>query len=218
MATLKTLALIGLLAILAGIAAAVYFFGGYYSVAGTAEDPAVVKWALTKVRQASITRHAQDRPPMSLDDPATVQAGARAFSERGCVNCHGGPGVNWAKFSEGLRPDPPDLKELADEISPPELFWVIKHGIKASGMPAWGKSMDDRFIWGLVAFVERLPRLDAAQYRALVASSEGHSHGGRESSTGAEVEAAHAHERVEQEPAMAPSGSAPAKVPGAGRV
>ncbi|MGZ5882583.1 MAG: hypothetical protein ACXWJO_12580, partial [Xanthobacteraceae bacterium] len=85
MATLKTLALIGLLAILAGIAAAVYFFGGYYSVAGTAEDPAVVKWALTKVRQASITRHAKDSPPMSLDDPATVQAGARAFSERGCV-------------------------------------------------------------------------------------------------------------------------------------
>ena len=110
MATLKTLAIVGLLAVLVGIASAVYFFGGYYNVAGTAEEPAIVKWALVKVRQASVAQHAKDNPPTSLDNPATVQAGARAFSERGCVNCHGGPGVNWAKFSEGLRPDPPSSR------------------------------------------------------------------------------------------------------------
>ena len=80
MATLKTLAIIGLLAILVGIASAVYFFGGYYNVAGTAEEPAIVKWALVKVRQASVAQHAKDSPPTSLDNPATVQAGARAFS------------------------------------------------------------------------------------------------------------------------------------------
>ena len=62
MKTLKTLALIGLLAILAAIGAAVYFFGGLYSVAASAEEPAFVKWALVKVRQASIERHAKDRP------------------------------------------------------------------------------------------------------------------------------------------------------------
>ena len=170
MATLKTLALIGLLAILAGIAAAVYFFGGYYSVAGTAEDPAVVKWALTKVRQASITRHAKDKPPMSLDDPATVQAGARAFSERGCVNCHGGPGVNWAKFSEGLRPDPPDLKELADQLSPAQLFWVIKHGINMTGMPSFGLiEVPDQEIWTIVAFVKKLPSVSDADFKAWTA-------------------------------------------------
>ena len=83
MKTLKTLPLIGLLAILAAIGAVVYFFGGLYSVAASAEEPAFVKWALVQVRQASIERHAKDRPAISLDDPATVQAGARAFSERG---------------------------------------------------------------------------------------------------------------------------------------
>jgi hypothetical protein len=87
MATLKTLAIIGLLAILVGIASAVYFFGGYYNVAGTAEEPAIVKWALVKVRQASVAQHAKDSPPTSLDNPATVQAGARAFSER-AANFH----------------------------------------------------------------------------------------------------------------------------------
>ena len=76
---MRILALIGALAIVVGIGAAIFFFGGFYSVAGTAEDPAVVTWALTHVRNASINRYALDQPPASinLSDPATVQAGAK---------------------------------------------------------------------------------------------------------------------------------------------
>src|SRR5260370_17126526 len=103
------LALIGVLAILAAIAAAVFFFGGFYSVAATVDDPPSVKWALVQVRLASIRRHATETPTGSLEDPAMVQAGARAFSDRGCVNCHGAPGVHSAKFSPALRPHPPYL-------------------------------------------------------------------------------------------------------------
>jgi mono/diheme cytochrome c family protein len=170
MKTLKTLALIGLLAILAAIAAGIYFFGGYYSVAGTAEDPAVVKWALVHVRQASVARHAQDRAPASLEDSASVQAGARAFSERGCVNCHGAPGVNWAKFSEGLRPDPPDLKEVAHERTPQQLFWVIKNGVNMTGMPSFGLvEVPDQEIWTIVAFVKKLPDVSEADFKAWTA-------------------------------------------------
>src|SRR5262245_44691935 len=116
---MKFLALIGLLAILGAIGAAVFFFGGYYSVAGPAEEPAIVKWALVHVRTASIARHAKDKPPMAIDDPALVKAGARVYLERGCVNCHGSPGADdWAKFSEGLRPDAADLKDAAKELDP----------------------------------------------------------------------------------------------------
>src|SRR4051794_41680834 len=107
MATLKTLAIIGLLAILVGIASAVYFFGGYYNVAGTAEEPTIVKWALVKVRQASVARHAKDSPPTSLDNPATVQAGARAFSERGRVDCHGGARRQSGEVFPGPSRGPP---------------------------------------------------------------------------------------------------------------
>ncbi len=56
----------------------------------------------------------------------------------GCVNCHGGPGAQWRKFSEGLNPDPPDLKEIVGDIQPRELFWVVKNGIKMTGMPSFG--------------------------------------------------------------------------------
>ncbi|AJG16581.1 hypothetical protein RK21_05073 [Pseudomonas plecoglossicida] len=64
---------------------------------------------------------------------------------------------------------------------PAAAFWTIKHGIKATGMPAWGKSMGDEYIWGIVAFLDQLPQMNAEQYKALVATSGGHQHGGGES-------------------------------------
>ncbi len=109
---MRFLAAIGALAIIAAIGAAVFFFGGFFNVAASEPDPPPVAWALVKVRTASIDRHANDAPTVQLDDPAVVQAGASAFAARGCANCHGAPGVDWAKFSEGLRPDPPDLKDV----------------------------------------------------------------------------------------------------------
>ena len=108
---MQILAVVGALAIIVGISASVFFFGGFYSVAGTVEDPAIVRWALIQVRTASIDRHAQDQPPASINDATSVQAGAKAFAAHNCANCHGAPGVNWAKFSEGLHPDPRILRK-----------------------------------------------------------------------------------------------------------
>ena len=164
---MKLLAFIGFLAIVAAIAAAAFFFGGFYTVAASAEDPALVKWALINVRMASISRHATDAPPIPLDDPANIQAGAKAFATRGCTNCHGGPGVAWAKFSEGLQPDPPDLKDVVKDRRPPELFWVIKNGINMTGMPSFEKiEVPDREIWTIVAFIKKLPTVSEADYEA----------------------------------------------------
>src|ERR1700730_16244249 len=137
MIAFKVLGLIGLLASLVGVGAAIFFFGGFFDVAANHPDPDIVNWALIQVRKASIARHATDQPPASLADPALVRAGARAFSQVGCINCHGGPGVKPAKFSEGLNP-PPNLKKVDNDLSPQEVFWVIKNGIKMTGMPGFG--------------------------------------------------------------------------------
>jgi len=165
----KFLALIGFLAIVVAIVAAVFFFGGFYSVAANDADPALVDRMLIQVRQASIARHATDAPP--ADDPSAAQAGARAYATRGCVNCHGAPGIDWAKWSEGLRPDPADLKEVAGERQPKELFWVIKNGIKMTGMPGFAASgVKDEEIWTIVAFVKRWPTVKPEDYKAWTAS------------------------------------------------
>jgi mono/diheme cytochrome c family protein len=164
---MKLLALIGALAIVVAVAAGVYFFGGFYSVAATQEDPAAVKWALLNVRTASISRHATDAPPIPLDNPTNIQAGAKAFQARGCWNCHGAPGVEWAKFSEGLQPDPPDLKDVVKDRRPNELFWVIKNGINMTGMPSFGKiEVPDQEIWTIVAFLKKLPSVSEADYKS----------------------------------------------------
>jgi mono/diheme cytochrome c family protein len=169
---MRILSAIGALAIVAGIAAAAFFFGGFYDVAGTSEDPSLVTWALTQVRTASINRHANDAPPASFKDAATVQAGAKVYARVGCVTCHGAPGAPWQKFSEGLHPDPPDLKEVASDLSPSQLFYVIKHGINMTGMPSFEQAdVKDEDIWSIAAFVKKLPEVSEADYKAWSASA-----------------------------------------------
>jgi hypothetical protein len=170
---MRILAVIGALAVVVGLGAAVFFFGGFYSVAASAEDPAIVTWALTQVRIASINRHADDQPPpaININDAATVQAGALAFAMHGCTNCHGGPGVNWAKYSEGLHPDPPSLKDVVGQLSPAQLFWVVKNGINMTGMPSFAAAgVKDDEIWSIVAFLKKLPDVSEADYKAWTAS------------------------------------------------
>jgi len=163
------LAFIGALAIIVAIVAAGFFFGGFYNVAASEEDPQIVTLALPKVREASIDRHSAGlKPPqgMSLDDQAVIQAGAKAFYQRGCTNCHGGPGVEWAKFSEGMRPDPPDLKEVEND-EPRIIFWVIKNGINMTGMPSFGKiGADDKEIWQITAFVKKFGSVKPEDFKA----------------------------------------------------
>ena len=163
---MRLLATIGALAIIAAIGAGIFFFGGFFNVAATNPEPEPVKWALIKVRMAAVDRYATDRPPSGYDTPDRVQAGAKAYMARGCTNCHGGPGVEWAKFSEGMHPDPPDLKEVADD-EPRLIFWTIKHGINMTGMPSFAKiGADDKEIWQITAFVKKFGSVKPEDFKA----------------------------------------------------
>jgi mono/diheme cytochrome c family protein len=169
---MRVLAFIGALAIVVAIAAGVFFLGGFFDVAATEEDNPVVQWGLIHVRTASIDRHAGGTPPLKLDDPAVIRDGARAFARAGCANCHGAPGVEWAKFSEGLNPDPPDLKEAVAGSPPARIFWVVKNGIRMTGMPSFGKAgVADNEIWQITAFVKALPKVSEADYKSWTAPS-----------------------------------------------
>lgn len=167
---MRILAAIGALAVIVAVGAAVFFLGGFYTVAGTAKDPALVEWVLVRVRTASIVRHANDAQPANFNDAANVQAGAREFAEHGCAHCHGAPGVNWEKYSEGMHPDPPDLKDVVNERTPEQLFWVVKNGVNMTGMPSFalaGAKDDD--IWKIVAYLKKLPSVTEADYKAWTA-------------------------------------------------
>jgi len=135
---------------------------------------------LNYVRERSIAVRARDIQAPQLDDQQLITSGAGNYNAM-CIGCHLAPGVEATELSQSLYPAPPNLA-LAEAGSDPAItFWVVKHGIKATGMPAWGKSMGDEYLWGLVAFLQQLPKLDASQYQAMVAASSGHQHGGGES-------------------------------------
>jgi hypothetical protein len=79
--------------------------------------------------------------------------------------------VNWQKFSEGLQPDPPDLKDIVKEREPAELFWVVKNGIKMTGMPSFGATgVADNEIWTIIAFIKKLPNVSEADFKAWTAN------------------------------------------------
>ena len=167
---MRILAFIGMLAVVVGVAAGAFFFGGFFNVSATWDDPAPVVSALTRVRMASIARRAKDAPTVPLDDAAIIKEGARNYAKYGCANCHGAPGVQWSKFSEGLNPGPPDLSEIAKERSPAAIFWVVKNGIRMTGMPSFGKAgAPDNEVWQIAAFVKKLPNTSEADYKSWTA-------------------------------------------------
>lgn len=166
----RLLALIGALAIAAALVVAGFFFGGFFNIAATEQDPPFIADQIVRVRVASIARHATDKPPANFGDASRVQAGAKLFSANGCAHCHGAPGVGWSKFSEGLNPDPPDLKKVVGGLEPQEVFWIVKHGIRMTGMPGFGAvGVGDDDLWSIAAFVKKIGSVSEADYASWTA-------------------------------------------------
>ncbi len=150
-------------------AAATFIYSGLADVAATSPHWAVTEWILSTTMERAVERRAADlEPPGFLDEEARVEAGADAYEEM-CAACHGAPGVDPAVLADGLNPPPPELAKEAEEWSAAELFWITKHGIRMTGMPAFGPTHSDEELWEVVALVRRLPRLSPGEYRRLVA-------------------------------------------------
>ena len=174
--TLSTVAITLLAVVLLG---AVVVVSGALSVAADEPHSSLVFGILDTARERSIETRADGIHVPALDDADKVRRGA-GYYDAMCARCHLAPGVDPTELSAGLSPTPPNLAKEAPADAA-EAFWVIKHGIKSTGMPAWGKHMEDQYIWDVVAFVRKLPSLSAEQYQAEVMASGGHSHGGGES-------------------------------------
>lgn len=152
-----------------------FAYSGWYDVSALRAHGGIAEWFLSTTSHASIERRARDIEVPDLGDEALVLAGINDFNAM-CAGCHGAPGVARDAAGQGLNPPAPDLAEEAAELTPAELFWVTRNGIRMTGMPAWGATHDDASIWPVVAFMTRLPSLDAAGYREMLESAAGHGH------------------------------------------
>ena len=147
-----------------------FIYSGVYNIGADAPHSKIVYSALEDLRDNSIARHARGIVvPSDLNSPARIRAGSSLYDEM-CTGCHLGPGLERTELSQGLYPSAPELAQ-GDDLSASEQFWVIKHGVKLTAMPAWGKTHSDDLIWDMVAFIRQMPKMNPDQYKAVVASA-----------------------------------------------
>ena len=169
-ATRWLLAALAASVLLATAVAASLVYMGSFDVAADSPHSQPVFWLMNTVRERSVAVRAKDITiPSDLADPKRIASGAGQYAEM-CSSCHLAPGMKRSEISRGLYPRAPELRR-GSSLTPAEEFWVVKHGLKMTGMPAWGLTHDDAMLWDVVAFLRKLPELNPDQYQALVKSA-----------------------------------------------
>ena len=160
---LLTLSILFVLSV--GLAFAV-IYTGVYDVSAARPEGSISRWALSTMMEHSVKRHADRIVVPELDDSALARIGFEHYSDM-CVSCHGSPAGGQTEAGRGLNPPAPDLSQAAKNWTPAELYWIIKNGIKRTGMPAFGPTHDENELWGMVEFVRELPNMSTEQYKAF---------------------------------------------------
>ncbi len=164
------MAVAGVLALLLGLAAA-FVVSGAYDVAADVPHRDYTEDLIEMVRERSLQRRIRDIEVPPLDDGTMIAEGAEHYAAM-CTGCHLAPGIGKTELRQGLYPRPPDLTQRHARRTPQRAFWVLKHGLKFTGMPAWGTTHDDASLWGIVAFLERLPDLSPEEYARMTRKPE----------------------------------------------
>jgi mono/diheme cytochrome c family protein len=147
--------------------AAMFVYAGVYDIGADVPHTKPVFWLVSQLRDRSIAVRAQKiTVPTDLTDPGRIKVGAGLYGNL-CTSCHLAPSMKKTDLSRGLYPKPPPLA-FGTDLTPAQEFWIIKHGIKLTGMPAWGRTHSDEEVWDVVAFLKKMPDLDPIQYQAAV--------------------------------------------------
>lgn len=144
-------------------------WSGLVSIAASSGHWNITAWFLHwTMRNAAATQSIGISKPedLNLGDPALILRSAGHYAT-GCAACHGAPGVPQSPVVKAMVPAPPRLEEKVGEWNDQELFWIVKNGIKFSGMPAWPAQDRDDEVWAQVAFLRALPSMSPAEYAAL---------------------------------------------------
>lgn len=150
--------------VLAGaLGGAVVVYGGLYEIAATRQHWQITHSALEMAMRQSVRLRARGIEEPALADDRRALRGAACF-QKSCVQCHGAPGIAPEDIGKSMQPLPGPLVEVDRHWRPRELYWLVRHGLKMTGMPAWEHRLSDAEIWDVVAFMQHLPQLNAGQY------------------------------------------------------
>jgi mono/diheme cytochrome c family protein len=147
------------------IGTGLFIESGFYNIGADDHHTKVVLAIIEQLRERSIEVRSRSIEAHYVSDPARITVAAQHYAAL-CAGCHLAPGVTKSDVRPGLYPHPPNLAQ-EDLQGAQRAFWIIKHGIKMSGMPAWGKTLDDPAIWEIVAFVRKMPEMTPESYAQL---------------------------------------------------
>ena len=154
--TLASLALLTLL----------FIFSGIFNPGALKPHRHFTLWAINTTKDISIEKRAKKISVPYLDDTTMIQTGFSHYNEM-CVVCHSAPGMEESEIAKGLYPHAPHIYRYASKMDPKEIFWVVKNGIKMTGMPAFGPTHDDQKIWAITSFIKnKLGNMTPEEYKA----------------------------------------------------
>lgn len=153
----------------------IFIYSGIYNISAMVHHDKLTHWMMNTVRENSIKYNTENDIKMpDLSDTSLIRMGFVHFREM-CVGCHGGPDIEQSEIAKGLYPNPSILSKAAKDWTPQQLFWIIKNGLKMTGMPAFGITHTDDMIWAIVAFTKKLPTLTKEQYQTFDDETKGES-------------------------------------------
>lgn len=141
-------------------------YSGVIGVSAGAGGGGFTDWLFRTVVTNSVESAAASVEAPDLAGGDRLRKGVKLYRSN-CAGCHGSPAGAPEDFARGLHPRPPELADRVERWSPEELFWITKHGIRMTGMPAWGKILDDEAIWDLVAAMRSMPGTPASAWREM---------------------------------------------------
>ena len=171
-ATLKAVLLTLLAALTVVMAIALLFtYSGAYNVGGLSSPGGIVDWWAGITMEHSVLSHASGIGVPGLEDSSLIRIGFDHYREM-CVACHGSPAGGMSEAGMGLNPKPPELSEAAQDWTPAELYWIVKNGVKMTGMPAFAPTHNERELWAIVAFLQKLKAMTPEQYRTYASTAK----------------------------------------------
>ena len=143
----------------------VYAFveSGIYNVGASHPHTRFTEWITHETMIHSVRRNADPIDVPRRVTPRQLAAGFCAY-ETHCVACHGAPAIAREQWVSGMEPSPPYLLDSTTRFTSPQLFWIVKNGIKMTGMPSWRDSLSDAQIWTVVGFIEAMRSLPPQTY------------------------------------------------------
>jgi mono/diheme cytochrome c family protein len=154
------------------VVAFAFMYSGLFNVAASAPGGGVLDWALSTTMDHSVRAHAKGIAVPPLNDSSMIDTGFDHYKDM-CISCHGSPEGGLSEAGMGLNPVAPELSVAARDWTPAEIYWIVKNGVRMTGMPSFKPTHSEQDLWAIVAFVEKLKTMDADAYSAFAARRAG---------------------------------------------